>query len=90
MKEDMPMTPEDRDALVMKITDKMKDMTDEDLNDLAKEAGVDEDDAMPKADKVMPDMPTDVVKPVDTGVLAGPIPALKNFLIKSQRDNESQ
>ncbi len=29
-------------------------------------------------------------KIVDTSVLTGPVPALKNFLIKSQRDNEAK
>lgn len=90
MKDDTPMKPEDRDALMLKVSNKMKEMSDEDLMDLAKEAGVDDTDTAPDdSAKPMPES-TDVVKPVDTSLLTGPMPALKNFLVQRQRDNESQ
>jgi hypothetical protein len=86
------MTPEARVALVEKMSAKMNDMADEELQALAKEIGVDEvvEDADKAVSKALAD---DVMAPkpvVDTGVLSGPIPALKNFLLKSQRDKEAK
>lgn len=83
------MKPEDRDALVLKLSAKMKEMTDEELQDLAKELDIDDE---PKpTDAEAPMTPPDVTKPVvDTSVLSGPINSLKSFLIKKQQDNDKQ
>jgi hypothetical protein len=87
------MTPEERIALVEKISAKMTDMADNELKDLAKEIGVEEivedtDKAISKAlaDTVMLE-PAPVV---DTGVLTGSRDGLKSFLIKKSRDKEMQ
>lgn len=68
-----------------------KDVRDlEDARDLVQKYA-DENPSEAKPSLGTPDMPsTDVVKPVDTGVLTGPMSGLKNFLVQRQRDNESQ
>lgn len=87
--EDM-MTPEDRLALIEKVSAKVKDLTDDDLRGLAKELGAEMiEDADKMASKDLADAM--MAKPVvDTGTLTGPMPALKSFLLKSQRDKEKQ
>lgn len=89
---DSLMTPEERIALVEKISAKMQDMADEDLRALATEVGAEEvvedaDKAVSKAiaDAVMTDEPV-----VDTGMLTGDRSGLKSFLIKSGREREAK
>jgi len=86
MKDEM-MAPEDRDALMAKMVMKMKEMSDDDLKSLADEAGVDTDVVAPK---VVDAEPIDSKPVIDTATLTGPMPALKSFLLKSQRDNDAK
>lgn len=80
-----PMTPEERQSVMEKISTKMMDMTDMDLMAMATEHGIDM--AMDKAmDLESPTMPGIV----DTKVLTGPVNSLKNFLIKKSRDNDAK
>lgn len=85
--EDMKL--DDHEALILKLSAKIKEMTDEELQDLAKELGVEEDTEKPADDMKAP--VTEVVKPVvDTGALSGSLNGLKSFLIKKQQDNDRQ
>jgi len=82
------MKPEDRDALILKLSSKLKDMTDDELQDLAKELDVDAEDST-SADLAAAPAPVPLSKPVvDTGTLTSPLSQLKSFLIKKQQDND--
>lgn len=87
------MTPEERLAMVNKISEKVKDMTDEDMKELAKEIGIDEvvADADKDVSKALADAVMSPTTPVvNTDVLTGSRDGLKSFLMKKSRDKESQ
>lgn len=86
------MAPEDRIALIAKITTKINDMADDDLKDLAKEVGVEEvvEDADKTASKMLADAVMSKPAVVDTSILSGPRSGLKNFLLKSERENDAK
>lgn len=85
------MTPEDRTALIEKISKQLDVAPDDYLKELADKMGISEADmsetSMPEPAKVN-EFETKPV--VDTSVLTGPIGGLKNFLMKKTQDNQEQ
>lgn len=78
------MTPEDRESLIAKISEKLKDMNDDDLMTIATEHDIPVESAAEKMAKAG----TTIPPIVDTSTLTGPIDSLKSFLIKKQRSND--
>ena len=80
------MTPVEREDLIAKISEKLKDMSDDDLMKLATENDI----PVKSAAEKMAETGEEIPPMIDTSVLTGPINSLKSFLLKKQRDNEKQ
>lgn len=81
----------DRDALVEKITEKLKNASTDDLKEIAQKLGMNDDNKSTEPTEA--DIPK-VIKPaapvVDTSLLTGSRANLKNFLIKKSMDNSDE